>query len=126
VKKNQRSSKYKKQKNGNEENIELKPAKKGFKWQYSLLSVLLLIFLCQMFFGIIVNSVKAYSLRLKIAKLEKLNPIAENKNRYLREELEKYTSTSGVEALARNRLHFSKEDETLIIIKNSEEQDYGE
>ena len=33
----------------------------------------------------------------------------------LREEIEKYTSNSGVEALARNRLKFSKEDEEILI-----------
>ncbi len=87
------------------------------KWHLSLLSVLIGVFLVQLLWGVVINSAKIYSLNMKIAKLEKIDKMAERKNKFLREELEKYTSNSGVEALARNRLHFSKEDETLVIIK---------
>ncbi|MCR4881920.1 MAG: septum formation initiator family protein [bacterium] len=100
-----------------------KPKRKAKKWHYSLLTILLLLFLVQLFWGVIINSAKFYSLRTKIATLEKINKKAHQKNRYLREELEKYTSNTGVEALARNRLQFSKEDETLVIIKTSKQDE---
>ncbi len=93
------------------------------KLPISLLTVLLLVFLFQLLYGIIINSAKIYSLRTKIAKLEKISNTVENRNQYLREEIDKYTSNSGVEALARDRLQFSREDETLIIIKNPQEED---
>ena len=98
-----------------------KTAKK--RWHFSLLTLLLVVFLAQLFWGILVNSAKIYSLNTKIAKLEKIRSVAEKKNQFLREELDKYTSNSGVEALARDRLQFSREDETLIIIKNPQEDD---
>ena len=87
---------------------------------------MLLVFIAQLFWGVIINSAKFYSLRLKIGTLEKINKVAHQKNTYLREELEKYTSNTGVEALARNRLQFSKEDETLVIIKNSQPNEENE
>ena len=110
--------------NTENENLEIskRPKRKPKKWHYSLLTVLLLLFLAQLFWGVIINSAKFYSLRTKIATLEKINKTAHQKNRYLREELEKYTSNTGVEALARNRLQFSKEDETLIIIKAPQQE----
>ena len=87
------------------------------RFRISFLTVLLGIFIVQLFVGLLINSAKIYSLTTKIATLENINKVAEKKNRFLREELEKYTSNSGVEALARNRLLFSKDDETLVIIK---------
>jgi len=89
------------------------------KFKCSFLTILLFIFLAQLAFGVVVNSAKIYSLRTKIVQLKDIEKAAQKKNQYLREELEKYTSNTGVEALARNRLQFSKEDETLIIIKNN-------
>ena len=88
------------------------------EWHVSIITLLLLVFSVQLTFGVVVNVAKVYSLHTKIAKIEKINKMANKKNQYLREELEKYTSNTGVEALARNRLQFSKEDETLIIIKD--------
>ena len=111
--------------NDKEENTQKKQKEKRKKIKvcFSFLSLLLVVFIFQLVCGIIVNSAKFYSLRSKIATLEKINKTAEHKNRYLREELEKYNSNTGVEALARNRLQFSKEDETLVIIKNQQQED---
>lgn len=89
---------------------------------FPLLTFLLIIFLVQVIWGVVINSAKFYSLRTKISALEKINKTAKHKNTYLREELEKYNSNSGVEALARDRLQFSKEDETLVIIKNTQQE----
>lgn len=111
VKKNQENQKNKKTAN-------TKPRK---RWKYHLLTILLIVFLAQLIWGVIINSAKIYSLKTKVIKLEKIDKIAKKKNQHLREELEKYSSNQGVEALARNRLQFSKEDETLIIIKNIQE-----
>lgn len=98
-------------------NSQITTSKKSKKIKISFLTVLLAIFILQLFFGLIINSAKIYSLKTKISKLEDINKTAERKNQHLREELEKYSSNSGVEALARNRLLFTKEDETLVIIK---------
>lgn len=87
----------------------------------SFLTIMLAVFFVQLLWGVVINSFKIYSLNTKIVKLEKINKIAERKNKELHRELEKYTSNAGVEALARNRLKFSKENETLIIIKTPQE-----
>ena len=87
-----------------------------------LITLLLVVFLLQVVLGVVINSAKLYSLRTKIFALEKINKSAKSKNTYLREEIEKYNSNSGVEALARDRLQFSKEDETLVIIKNTQQE----
>ena len=87
------------------------------KKEFPFLSILLVVFIAQLCCGLVINSAKIYSLTTKLSTLNNLNKVAEKKNRYLREELEKYSSNSGVEALVRNRLLFSKDDETLIIIK---------
>jgi len=97
--------------------------KKTKKFRVSFLTVLIAIFIIQLFCGLIINSAKIYSLSTKIATLENINKIAEKKNRHLREELEKYSSNMGVEALARNRLLFSKDDETLVIIKTPQTEE---
>lgn len=113
---------------GSEKNKAKKPAKttRKRKIKYSLLTFLLGIFIVQLLWGVIVNSAKIYSLRTKIIALEHINVQAQRKNTFLREELEKYTSNSGLEALARNRLQFSKEDETLVIIKTQQPEDEAE
>ncbi len=108
-----------------ENNVGKKAAKQSSKLKkatFPLLTLLLLVFLIQTSWGVIVNTAKVYSLRTKISALEKINKSAKRKNTYLREELEKYNSNSGVEALARDRLQFSKEDETLVIIKNIQQE----
>ena len=98
------------------------PQKKTKRLKISFLTVLLVIFIVQLFFGLLINSAKIYSLKTKISTLEDINKTAERKNKHLRDELEKYSSNSGVEALARNRLQFSKEDETLVIIKTPQKE----
>ena len=50
-----------------------------------------------------------------------MNKTAQRKNVILRDELDKYTSNTGIEALARNRLQLTEDDETLIILKNTGE-----
>lgn len=99
----------------------LMPNMEGKHWHISILTVLLVVFLLQLTYGIIINSAKIYSLNSKVYKLEKIKKVAVRKNQFLRDELEKYSSNSGVEALARNRLQFSKSDETLIIIKENQD-----
>ena len=97
--------------------------KRKVRLDISILTFLLIIFAAYLAVGVTINSAKIYSLHSQIMKLNKINKIAVKKNQYLREELEKYTSNSGVEALARNRLQFSKDDETLVIIKNTQTDD---
>ena len=117
-----------KQQNNKDINSELKKQgrtpvqKKKVRWHLSVLTILLIVFVLQLAWGVLVNSFKIYSLNSKIHTLEKIDKVATRKNQYLREELEKYTSNSGVEALARNRLQFSKPDETLIIIKDNQNE----
>ena len=105
----------------NSQEAKPKKSKKRFNIGF-LITILLLVFLLHVIWGVVINSAKLYSLSTKIFALEKIDKAAKHKNTYLREELEKYNSNSGVEALARDRLQFSKEDETLVIIKNTQQE----
>ncbi|MDD3594039.1 MAG: septum formation initiator family protein [Candidatus Gastranaerophilales bacterium] len=102
-----------------EGNYRAKRKKQGL----SLLSILLLIFFVQLAYSIVMNSVKYVSLRGKINKLESIDKVATQKNILLREELEKYNSSKGVESLARNRLKLTQDGEMLVIIKNHNEEE---
>ena len=99
------------------ENIKGKQKKLPF---FNILTILLILFFFQLSIGLFVNTAKVYSLQTKINKLEEINKQAQRKNVILRDELDKYTSTTGIEALARNRLQLTEGDETLIILKNTD------
>lgn len=104
--------------------FESKEAKKGKQKRlpcFNVLTILLLLFFIQLTISFFVNTAKVYSLQTKINKLEELNKAAQRKNVILRDELDKYTSNTGIEALARNRLQLTENDETLIILKNNDE-----
>jgi signal transduction histidine kinase len=53
----------------------------------------------------------------QLNKLEKLNIIANDENNQLREQLKNYTSSKGIEALARDNLKMVGKDEVLVVIK---------
>ena len=84
---------------------------------FSFLTIILLILFIQMSIGAGLNVVKILSLSTKLNSLNGINKNATQKNIMLKEELEKYTSNKGVEALARNRLQMVGKNEVLVIIK---------
>ena len=106
-------------KKGSFEKTEMKKNKQKRLPCFNFLTILLVLFFIQLAVSFFINTAKVYSLQTKINKLEEINKQAQRKNVILRDELDKYTSTTGIEALARNRLQLTEGDETLIILKNT-------
>ncbi len=106
-------------KKGSFDNKELKQGKHRHLPCFNVLTILLVLFFFQLAISFFINTAKVYSLQTKINKLEEMNKAAQRKNVILHDELDKYTSNTGIEALARNRLQLTEGDETLIILKNT-------
>jgi len=84
---------------------------------YLFLTIVLVICLSQIFRGIFLNVAKYITLNKQLNKLEKLNIAAVDENNQLKEQLKNYTSSKGIEALARDNLKMVGKNEVLVIIK---------
>lgn len=94
--------------------------KKNF--YYSFLTIILLIFLCQVAFSAILNISKNIAYSTKLATIKKSKDEAEHKNKQLRKELQNFSSSETIEAIARNNLKMAGDDEVLIIINEIKKQ----
>ena len=99
-----------------------KQSQKKSNFYYSFLTIVLLIFLCQIAFSAILNITKNISYSTKIAKIKKTKESAEKKNLQLRQELKEFSSSASLEAIARNNLKMAGDDEVLIIINDIKKQ----
>ena len=91
------------------------------KRYYSFLTIALLVCIAILLKSTIVNIFKIVSYQGKIKELKKIQIETEEKNHSLKRQLEDLDSRS-YEAIARNNLKMSGEDEVLIIIHESEEE----
>lgn len=78
---------------------------------------MLVICLFQSIRGACLNVAKYITLNSKFNKLEVLKGMATKKNEELKTQLKNYTTSQGVEALARDTLNMVGKDEVLVIIK---------
>jgi len=98
-----------------QENLPRKSSKKtGF--YYSFLTLVLLFCLIQIGFGAILNISKTIAYHAKISTLTKIRDAAEAHNQDLKQDIKLFSSTSSLEAIARNNLKMAGEDEVLVII----------
>lgn len=86
---------------------------------YLFLTIVLIICLFQLVRGIYVNVAKYISLKHQLTKLEHINVSAQQKNYELKEQLENYSSSKGIEALARDNFKMVGKNEVLVVIKDS-------
>lgn len=86
---------------------------------YLFLTVVLIICLSQAIRGVYLNTSKYIILNQQLDKLGSLNNLAREKNLELRKQLKNYTSSKGIEALARDNLNMVGKDEVLVLIKES-------
>ncbi|MFH0702259.1 MAG: septum formation initiator family protein [bacterium] len=86
---------------------------------YLFLTFILMICLFQVLRGVYLNIAKYFVLNKQLNKLENLNLAVIEKNKNLKIQLKNYTSSKGIEALARDNLHMVGKDEVLVIIKES-------
>ena len=98
--------------------------KTGF--YYSFLTIVLLFCLLQIGFSAILNISKIVSYKAKIITLKKTLTDAEEYNKNLKEEIKLFSTTQNLEGIARNTLKMAGEDEVLIIINNSNQDNKTE
>lgn len=103
-----------------------KQSRKKSNFYYSFLTIILLIFLCQIVFSAILNITKNISYSTKISKIKKTKDLAEKKNLQLRQELREFSSSESLESIARNNLKMAGDDEVLIIINDIKKQNIVE
>ena len=89
---------------------------------YSFLTIILLICLAQIGFSAILNITKTISYHNKIVKIQKIRDDAEAKNKKLKREINGFSQTASLEAIARNNLKMAGENEVLVIINDNDNQ----
>ncbi len=102
-------------------NLKYEQPNRPKKKYYSFLTVALLICIIILLYSTILNIGKFVSYQGKIKELEKIQQETADKNHSLKKQLDDLDSRS-YEAIARNNLKMSGEDEVLIIIQEPEKQ----
>ena len=95
-------------------------ASKGF--YYSFLTVILILCLIQITVSAVLNVSKVISYRAKIVQITKTRDAAMALNTQLKENINNFSQVAGLEAIARNNLKMSSEDEVLVIINTTKEE----
>ena len=106
------------------ENNKTKPknsSSKGF--YYSFLTIILLLCLIQITISAVLNVSKVISYKAKIVQITKTRDAAQALNEQLKDNINNFSNATGLEAIARNNLKMSSEDEVLVIINNPKEED---
>ena len=99
-------------------------ASKGF--YYSFLTIILLLCLIQITISAILNVSKVISYKAKIIQITKTRDAAQALNEQLKDNINNFSNVAGLEAIARNNLKMSSEDEVLVIISNPKEEEEKE
>ena len=99
-------------------------ASKGF--YYSFLTIILFLCLVQIAISAVLNVSKVISYKAKIIQITKTRDAAQALNEQLKDNINNFSNATGLEAIARNNLKMSSEDEVLVIINNPREQDEKE
>ena len=102
-------------------NINFEQPNKPKKKYYSFLTIVLLFCIAILLYSTILNIGKIVSYQGKIKELKKIQAETTDKNHSLKKQLNDLDSRS-YEAIARNNLKMSGEDEVLIIIQEPEKQ----
>ena len=93
---------------------------KGF--YYSFLTVILLLCLVQITISAVLNVSKIISYKAKIIQITKTRDAALALNDQLQDNIKNFSNVTGLEAIARNNLKMSGEDEVLVIINTPKEE----
>lgn len=90
---------------------------------YSFLTVILLLCLVQISISAVLNISKIVSYKAKIIQITKTKDAALAKNEQLKDNIKNFSNVTGLEAIARNNLKMSSEDEVLVIINTPKEEE---
>ena len=88
---------------------------------YSFMTVILLLCLVQISISALLNISKIISYKAKIIQITHTRDAAQALNEQLQDNIKNFSNVAGLEAIARNNLKMSGEDEVLVIINNSKE-----
>ena len=94
---------------------------KGF--YYSFLTIVLLLCLVQITISAVLNISKVISYKAKIIQITKTRDAALSLNDQLKDNIKNFSNVNGLEAIARNNLKMSSEDEVLIIINTPQDEE---
>lgn len=106
-----------KQKAAREAESKNKPSN-GNGFYYSFLTVVLLLCLFQITISAVLNVSKIISYKAKIIQITKTRDAALATNDQLKDNIKNFSNVTGLEAIARNNLKMSGEDEVLVIINS--------
>ena len=95
-------------------------ASKGF--YYSFFTIILILCLVQITISAVLNVSKVISYKSKIVQITKTRDAARALNEQLKDNINNFSNVSGLEAIARNNLKMSSEDEVLVIINEPKEE----
>ena len=106
-----------------ESNNSIKKKKKSVDhgFYYSFMTIILLLCLIQITISAVLNISKVISYKAKIIQITKTRDSAQNLNEQLKDNIKNFSDINGLEAIARNNLKMSGEDEVLVIINHPEE-----
>ena len=93
---------------------------------YSFLTIVLLLCLVQITISAVLNVSKVISYKAKIIQITKTRDSALAMNEQLKDSINNFSNVSGLEAIARNNLKMSSEDEVLVIINTPKDEDKEE
>ncbi len=93
---------------------------------YSFLTVVLILCLIQITISAVLNISKIVSYKAKIVQISNTLEAAEDLNNQLKDSIKNFSKMDGMEAIARNNLKMSGEDEVLVIINTPKEEEAEE
>lgn len=99
-----------------------KTSKVGCGFYYSFLTIILLLCLIQITISAVLNISKIVSYKAKIIQITKTRDAALALNDQLNDNIKNFSNITGMEAIARNNLKMSGEDEVLVIINTPKEE----
>ncbi len=93
---------------------------------YSFLTIILLLCLIQITVSAVLNISKIISYKAKIIQITKTRDAALALNDQLKDNINNFSNVAGLEAIARNNLKMSSEDEVLVIINTNKDDEKAE
>ncbi len=84
---------------------------------YSFLTFVLILCLVQISWGAYINVAKYVVLNHKLNKLEQIHDETKLENQKLKKQIKDFSSSKGIETLARDNLKMLGKDEVLVVIK---------
>jgi cell division protein FtsB len=93
---------------------------------YSFLTIILLLCLIQITISAVLNVSKVISYKAKIVQITHTRDAAMALNEQLKDNINNFSNVSGLEAIARNNLKMSSEDEVLVIINTPKDEEKEE